>query len=221
MLRLPNATDCGREASLAITLDDLALVQTDWKAGLPTIDAGGVTIRELRISDAPALLAYLTTPDVARFISPPPTDVAGFERFIAWQADQRSKGTYFCFAIVAPGCEHAAGIVQVRALDSKFRSAEWGFALGTPFWGTGVFMAAARAVLNFVFTVVGVQRVEARSCVENSRGNRVLEKLGAAKEGLLRHAFEGKEGVHDQFLWAITAVDRVFEKAVWSAPTIH
>jgi len=221
MLRLPNATDCGHEAALAITLDNVRLVCTDWKTALPTIDAAGVTVRELRVSDAPSLLAFLTTPDVARFISPPPADVAGFERFIKWQADQRRNGTYLCFAIVPPGCEHAAGLVQVRALDAGFRTAEWGFALGTPFWGTGMFMAAARAVLDFVFAVVGVQRVEARACVENGRGNRVLEKLGAVKEGLLRHAFESKERVHDQFLWAITAADRVLEKTVWGAPTIH
>jgi [ribosomal protein S5]-alanine N-acetyltransferase len=222
MLRLPNATDSRHDACVAITLDDLAaVITTDWKSGLPTIDAGSVTIRELRMSDAPSLLANLTTPDVARFISPPPKDVAGFERFISWQGHQRSTGTYFCFAIVPAGCEHAAGLVQVRALDPKFRTAEWGFALGTPFWGTGMFMAAASAVLDFVFTVVGIQRVEARACVENGRGNRALEKLGAVKEGLLRQAFEGCEGVHDQFLWAITAADRILRKSVWSTQTIH
>ena len=49
-------------------------------------DAAGkqVVMRELRASDAPSLFALLTTEEVSRFISPPPSTVEGFERFIAW-----------------------------------------------------------------------------------------------------------------------------------------
>ena len=53
---------------------------------LPVLAAGKVTLRELRLSDAAALLELLTTDEVARFISPPPTTVEAFERFIALDA---------------------------------------------------------------------------------------------------------------------------------------
>ena len=57
---------------------------SDWRQALPVLTGTLVTLRELRLSDAPSLLAMLSTEEVSRFISPPPTTVEGFERFIAW-----------------------------------------------------------------------------------------------------------------------------------------
>jgi [ribosomal protein S5]-alanine N-acetyltransferase len=176
---------------------------TDWRESLPVLQAAGVTLRELRLSDAPSLLAMLTTDEVARFISPPPTSVEGFERFIAWTHRERTAGRYVCFGIVPDGLDQAVGIIQVRTLGSGFDIAEWGFAVGSSFWGTGVFQEAARQVLGFAFGEVGVQRLEARSAVGNGRGNGALQKMGATREGLLRKSFL-REGVyHDQVIWSI------------------
>jgi len=66
--------------------------------GLPTLTGSKLTLRDLRLSDAPSLLAMLATEEVARFISPPPTTVEGFERFIAWTHRERAAGNYICFA---------------------------------------------------------------------------------------------------------------------------
>ncbi len=78
---------------------------------------GVLQLRELRMSDAEALLELLTTEEVSRFISPPPTTVDGFERFIAWAQRERAAGRYICFAVVPDGMDTAIGIFQVRQLD--------------------------------------------------------------------------------------------------------
>jgi RimJ/RimL family protein N-acetyltransferase len=145
----------------------------------------------------------LSTEEVARFISPPPTTVDGFERFIAWTHRERAAGRYVCFGIVPDGFEHAIGIIQLRTLGASFDIAEWGFAIGSCFWGTGVFPAAAREVLAFAFNTVGTERLEARSSVGNGRGNGALQKLGATREGLLRKSFLRNGEYHDQVLWSI------------------
>src|SRR5687767_10732669 len=124
---------------------------SDWKQALPVLTGSLVTLRELRISDATSLLAMLSTEEVARFISPPPTTVEGFERFIAWTHRERAAGNYACFAVVPHGMDTAVGIFQVRQLEPGFGTAEWGFALGSPFWGTGMFMDGARMVIDFAF----------------------------------------------------------------------
>ena len=124
---------------------------TDWRQALPVLTGSMVTLRELRISDAPSLLAMLSTEEVARFISPPPTTVEGFERFIAWTHRERAAGNYVCFAVVPHGMDTAIGIFQVRQLEPGFGTAEWGFAIGSAFWGTGVFMDGARMVIDFAF----------------------------------------------------------------------
>ena len=110
---------------------------SDWKQALPVLTGSMVTLRELRLSDATSLLAMLSTEEVARFISPPPTTVEGFERFIAWTHRERAAGNYVCFAVVPHGMDTAIGIFQVRQLEPGFGTAEWGFAIGSAFWGTG------------------------------------------------------------------------------------
>src|SRR6266446_6310818 len=161
------------------TLPTPEVVQTDWRRQLPTLRGQQVTLRELRPSDAASLFAMLTTEEVARFISPPPTTVDGFERFINWTLRQRTAGTYACFAVTPQGYDTAIGIFQVRELEPGFGTAEWGFALGSAFWGTGVFQEGAALMLEFIFDTVGTHRLEARAAIKNGRGNGALRKMGA------------------------------------------
>jgi len=183
----------------------IAPIATDWRERLPVICANGVTLRELRLSDAGSLHALLTTAEVSRFISPPPSTVEGFERFISWAQRERAAGRYLCFAIVPQGADHAVGLFQIRQLDPSFTAAEWGFALAQSFWGTGVFAATAPAVVTFAIETIGVTRLEARSSVGNARGNGALQKIGAVREARLRKAFLKDGEYHDQLLWAISA----------------
>jgi ribosomal-protein-alanine N-acetyltransferase len=180
---------------------------SDWCQKLPTINGALVTLRELRLSDAPSLLAMLTTEEVTKFISPPPTTVEGFERFIAWTHRERAAGRYVCFAVVPHGMDTAIGLFQVRQLEPNFAAAEWGFAIGSPFWGTGVFLDAATLVVEFAFTEIGAHRLEARAAVANGRGNGALRKVGASQEGVLRKSFLRNGEYLDQVLWTILNED--------------
>jgi len=188
---------------------------TDWRQLLPVVSNGAVTLRELRTSDAPALLELLTHDEVARFISPPPTTVEGFERFIAWAQRERAAGRYICFAVVPAGMDTAVGIFQIRQLDPAFETAEWGFAIGKAFWGSGVFSTAAHLAVDFAFETVGVNRLEARAAVANGRGNGALSKLGAVREATLRRSFLRDGRFFDQALWSIVRDDWRKAKAVW------
>jgi ribosomal-protein-alanine N-acetyltransferase len=183
------------------------VVSSDWRDRLPMLSGRQVTLRELRTSDAASLFAMLTSEEVSRFISPPPSSVEGFERFIAWTLRQRKLGTYACFAVTLKGFDTAIGIFQIRETEPGFGTAEWGFALGSPFWGTGVFQEGSKLVLEFAFDTLNVHRLEARAAVQNGRGNSALHKLGAVQEGILRKSFL-KNGVYlDQVLYAIVQDD--------------
>ena len=188
---------------------------SDWRQTLPVLSGSMVTLRELRLSDAPSLLTMLSTDEVARFISPPPTTVEGFERFIAWTHRERAAGNYACFAVVPHGMDTAIGIFQIRQLEPGFGTAEWGFAIGSAFWGTGVFIDSAKLVVNFAFDVVGTHRLEARAAVANGRGNGALRKVGAVQEGVLRKSFLRNGEYLDQTLWTILDEDWRRAKSVW------
>jgi ribosomal-protein-alanine N-acetyltransferase len=192
----------------------------DWRFGLPTIRGEKVTLRELRESDAGALMAMLSSEEVAEFVSPLPRTVEGFRDFIAEVHAERLAGQSFCFGILPEGYEDAMGIFQVRQLEAGFGSAEWGFALGSPFWGRGVFQEGARELIDFAFGVIGVHRLEARSIASNGRGNAALRKMGAMQEGVLRRSFVRNGRYFDQILWSILKEDWRQAKAVWG-PKLH
>ena len=192
-------------------------IASDWKQALPVLTGSMVTLRELRLSDAPSLLAMLSTAEVARFISPPPTTVDGFERFILWTQRERAAGNYACFAVVPHGMDAPIGIFQVRQLEPGFGTGEWGFAIGSPFWGTGVFMDAAQMVVDFAFDVIRAHRLEARAAILNGRGNGALRKLGAMQEGILRKSFLRSGEYLDQALWTILDDDWKSQRVVWGA----
>jgi RimJ/RimL family protein N-acetyltransferase len=194
-----------------------ATTASDWKQALPVLTGSMVTLRELRLSDAPALLAMLSTEEVARFISPPPTTVEGFERFIAWTHRERAAGNYACFAVVPHGMDTAIGIFQVRQLEPGFGTAEWGFAIGSAYWGTGMFMDGARMVIDFAFDTIRTHRLEARAAILNGRGNGALRKVGAVQEGILRKSFLRNGEYLDQALWTILDEDWRAQRTVYGA----
>ena len=180
----------------------------DWRTGLPVLQGAAVALRELRASDAPALLTAFGSPEVTRLISPPPPTLEGFEKFVAWTQRQRESGQSFAFGITLKDTDTVVGLFQVRALQPGFDIAEWGFALSGEHWGSGLFTDAAELILDFVFDVVGVHRLEARAALQNGRGNGALHKLGATQEGILQRSFL-RNGVYlDQALWTILADDR-------------
>jgi ribosomal-protein-alanine N-acetyltransferase len=188
-----------------------------WRHRLPTLVGRSVRLRELRKSDAPALFAHLSTEDVARFISPPPNDIATFERFVAWTVRQREAATYVCFAVTLRDDDRPIGLFQIRDLADGFSTAEWGFALASSYWGTGVFVESAELVLAFAFETLGVHRLEARASVQNGRGNGALRKLHAVEEGHLRGAFLRNGRYHDQRLWTILSEDWQCQRVVCEA----
>jgi ribosomal-protein-alanine N-acetyltransferase len=186
-----------------VTSSRAETTSSDWRQQLPVLKGRQVVLRELRTTDAPSLFALLTTEEVSRFISPPPSTIDGFERFIAWTHRQRTAGSYACFAVTLAGHDTAIGIFQIRETEPGFGTAEWGFAIGSPFWGTGVFHDGAELVLAFAFETLGVHRLEARAALKNGRGNGALRKLGAVPEGVLRKSFLRNGEYLDQALYAI------------------
>lgn len=200
-----------REAAPGVDMqDDIAYAETcggaRWQRGLPLLRGDIVTLRELRPTDAPALLEMVSKAEVTRFLAPPPANPAAIERFIEWTHQQRAAGSYACFAAVRNPEDRAIGLFQIRRLDPAFDTAEWGFVVDSAFWGTGVFAEAATLMLRFAFGVCGVRRLEARVAAANGRGNGALRKVGAVKEGTGHPVVaEGRDA--DEVVWTLTPAE--------------
>jgi len=189
---------------------------SDWRQRLPLLRSGKVTLRELRTSDAQALWAFINTDEVRRYLAIPPATVEGFERFISWTHRQRAAGLQATLAVTVEGFDSPVGLFQLREIEPGFGTGEWGFAIGSAFWGTGVFRTGAQLMMHLAFDVIGVHRLEARACLANVRGNAALKKIGAVQEGVLRRSFQSKGEYFDQALWTVLDDDwRRQAKVIW------
>jgi len=192
------------------TLLPQEVVLREWRRIPPVLRGAGVLLRDVQPSDAPALMAALSREEVSRFIAAPPSTQEALENYIVLARDRRGRGESLSLAIVPERTGVAVGLFQLRPVEPHFAVTEWGFALGSGFWGGGLFQAAAPLVIDFAFNVLGARRLEARAAVHNARGNAALRKIGAVQEALLRQSwFRGEEAI-DQVLWAIIAEE-------WSA----
>lgn len=201
-------THPGRQPSSVPTTATETAHPRDWRLELPELKGATASLRQIRISDAASLLMLLGTEEVLRYIPSAPPTVAGFEEMIRTALIRQREGRSALYAIVPRDSDVAVGIVQLRPVAHDFRVAEWGVALGSPYWGRGLFTDAAALLLPFAFDTLGVRRLEARSRVDNARANAAFQKIGAVLEGVLREAFEQDGSRHDQCLWSILAGSR-------------
>jgi [ribosomal protein S5]-alanine N-acetyltransferase len=149
-----------------------------WTDRVPLLHGDLTTIREIAPSDVHTLFTLFSDPAVTAHMAPPPPTLAKFAGFVEWSHQQRAQGRGVCFGIVPDGMAAAVGILQVR-LDPALAEAEWGFVLSTHFWSTGVFADSANVVLDFAFTTLHVEHLEARIALRNRRAHAAVQKLGA------------------------------------------
>ena len=79
------------------------------------------------------------------------------------------------------------GNCGIRGSDENTFAGQLGYEVAPDYWGKGYATEAARAVLDFGFTKLKLERISAECVLENQRSCRVLEKLGMQQEGHLRH----------------------------------
>jgi ribosomal-protein-alanine N-acetyltransferase len=155
-----------------------------WNDRVPSLRGELTTLREVDASDVLPLFTLFSNPAVTAYMAPPPPTLAKFAGFVEWAHQQRAEGRGVCFGIVPAGMMPAVGILQLRR-GSSSAGAEWGFAMSAHFWSTGVFSDAANVILEFAFTTMHVEHLEARIALRNRRAHAAVQKLGARFEAIL------------------------------------
>lgn len=151
----------------------------------PTMRTERLLLRPFIDADADALWALHTSPRVLEFWdSPPWTDRARVAAFLARNHEREESGTGARVAV-----EDADGFVgwcSLAEYDATHRSASLGYVYAEAVWGRGYATEAARALLDWGYAALDLNRVQAQCDTRNVASARVLEKLGFTREGTLR-----------------------------------
>ena len=146
---------------------------------------GVVTLRQLRMSDRPAVLATMADPLVRRWLNMPeyPSE-ADFDELLRIVADGWSAGTRWDLAIT-----EEADVVVGAVIASKRPRDNWELAYlaGEAGRGRGLVTRSVRLVCTWLFDA-GVGRIEIRTHPENDASQHVAERCGFQLEGRERRS---------------------------------
>jgi RimJ/RimL family protein N-acetyltransferase len=176
--------------------------------GLPQLDEpltdGVVALREWSDADAAALIAPLNEPEIARWTRvPSPYTRADAEEYLAGREPRRESGEELSLAIVSASTGELLGSIGVRVASRENLRAELGYLVFAPARGRGVATRAVRLLARYAFESLGLRRVEILTAAGNPASQRVAEKAGFTREGVLRSYMDNKGERLDMVAWSL------------------
>ena len=99
----------------------------------------------------------------------------------------------------------AVGITTYRDVDERHRTLEIGGTwLGRPWWRTAINTEAKLLFLGHAFDALGANRVAIKTDIRNERSQAAIERLGAVREGVVRHQYIRPDGtLRDTVLYSV------------------
>jgi [ribosomal protein S5]-alanine N-acetyltransferase len=174
----------------------------------PTLHTARLRLRPFTSADADALFALHSSAYVLRYGDAPPwTERARAERFIAACDQMAENSSGARLAMDRPSDGAFIGWCGLTRWDPDHRSASMGYCLDDAAWGRGYATEAARALLQWAFDTLDLNRVQAETDTRNAASARVLEKLGFVREGTLREDCVVNGEVSDSWVYGLLRRD--------------
>lgn len=157
------------------------------------IDTERLSLRALRLADAPFIAKYSSEPDIARRLSslPYPNPTLAVEMFILQCLSAARRGKGFAYAITQKGYDVPIGIISL--FEGRPKEWELGYWLGKDFWGLGLMSQAGHALLTQAQRQLSGQ-IHACCHIDNPASARLLEKFGFAAHGQVKPCFSLAQG---------------------------
>ncbi|WP_394781477.1 GNAT family N-acetyltransferase [Undibacterium sp.] len=144
-------------------------------------------LRPLCATDAAGMFRLRADEKVMQYgASPPWTSMEQADTMIARDMKAMEEGTYLRLGLVRPEDDVLIGGCTLFHLDEQCRRAEIGYELLPDMWGQGYMREALAALLEFGFTEMSLNRVEADVDPRNAPSANILVRLGFKHEGLLK-----------------------------------
>lgn len=146
-------------------------------------------LRKLTRKDAEDMYEYAKNPVVTRYLTWDAHPSLDYTRnYLKYLEKQYREKQFHDFALVLRENGKMIGTVGFTRFDHAARSAEVGYVLNPDYWGRGLAVEALWAIIRFGFDELGLNRIEAKYMVENTRSRRVMEKCGMSFEGVARES---------------------------------
>ncbi|MDE7259818.1 MAG: GNAT family N-acetyltransferase [Lachnospiraceae bacterium] len=173
--------------------------------GTILLETNRLILRKFVIEDSEAMYNNWASEDeVTKFLTWPTHSDVEVTRAVlsSWIADY-NKADFYNWAIELKEIGEVIGNISVVRVKENIECAEFGYCMGTKWWGLGIMPEAGKEVVRYLFEEVGFNRIAATHAKNNPKSGRVMQKIGMTYEGILRKAGLCNQGVVDEVWYSI------------------
>ena len=177
----------------------------------PTLETGRLILRPVTDDDATAVFLYASNPNLTRFTLFETHQTLEDSR---WFVNIYAHSRYMCkepdplgIVIKNDPVGTVVGALGAHWVSQPNGTMELGYSIAETFWGQGYIPEACQALIDYLFRECAVERLQARVVVGNDASDRVLEKLGFTKEGVLRSLVFRRGAWLDIAMWSLLRFD--------------
>ena len=176
---------------------------------MPDLSTERLLLRRMTMKDAQDVFEYSRDPEVARHVLwSAQKHISEAKDYIRYMTKRYRDDLPSSWGIIDKASGRLVGTIGYMAFSEENASVEVGYSLARWLWGKGLMTEALRAVIDYTFDAMDVNRIEAQHEIDNPSSGRVMEKCGMVKEGVLRQRLYNKGEFKDVALYSILRGDK-------------
>ena len=147
--------------------------------GTVLLETDRLILRKFKYSDAEYMFKnWGSDPKVIKFLCwPTHSDVNVSQKIINNWIEEYNNNIYN-WAIELKSIHEAIGAISIVELDQASEAFEIGYCISSRYWNEGFTSEAFKAVINYLFKEVHINRIAAKHDIDNPASGRVMKKCG-------------------------------------------
>lgn len=161
-------------------------------------------LRKMKMSDAHSLFTIWSDPEVTKFMN-----ITNFtheeqaKEMIALFDQLAAERKAIRFTMIKKESNEIIGSCGFNSFDVDNASAEIGYDLAKAYWGNGYAQEGISALIDYAFTTLNLNSIEAKIEPGNVNSIKVVEKLNFTFKGTFQEYDESKESFNDLNIYTL------------------
>lgn len=170
----------------------------------PTLNTKRLICRKLTINDAALLHQYWSDVDVTEYMSLEPfKNIEETVAMITLLNSLPEDNQGIRWAVTSKEDNKILGTCGFHNHKPEHFRAEMGYELGKEYWGQGIMAEALIAIIDYGFSCLNFNRIEAFVNYGHARSTRLLERMGFKLDGVLREYEFNRGNFVDQYCYSL------------------
>jgi len=171
---------------------------------IPVIEAGNYYLRGITLEDAPYMFSFMSDKETMKYITPHLVkDVKELETTIVKSLENFKQKKEIPWVIVHKQDKKIIGMFRFHKLHTWHQKTEMGVVIHKDFQQKGVMTKILPEILAFGFNTLGLNRIVGDIFADNNGSEKLMEKFGFHKDGILRETDFDGERFYDTVVYSM------------------